>query len=97
MSVFGTAQCPLLTQSGHFVAGILTRHWTAWASSLEHQIQMTRRSFDLGQRTFLQGSLDQNRPDRLDRYDHMFQWNPASLALYEPADIRPGHIVADFG
>jgi hypothetical protein len=27
----------------------------------------------------------------------MFQWNPASLALYEPADIRPGHIVADFG
>ena len=35
--------------------------------------------------------------DRLDRYDRMFQWNPASLALYEPADIRPGHIVADFG
>ena len=30
--------------------------------------------------------------DRLDRYDRMFQWNPASLALYEPADIRPGHI-----
>ena len=27
----------------------------------------------------------------------MFQWNPASSALYEPADIRPGHIVADFG
>jgi len=35
--------------------------------------------------------------DRLDRYDRMFQWNPASLALYEPADIRPGHTVADFG
>jgi len=35
--------------------------------------------------------------DRLDRYGRMFQWNPASLALYEPADIRPGHIVADFG
>src|SRR5215813_6739531 len=27
----------------------------------------------------------------------MFQWNPASSTLYEPADIRPGHIVADFG
>ncbi len=27
----------------------------------------------------------------------MFQWNAASSALYEPADIRLGHIVADFG
>ncbi len=27
----------------------------------------------------------------------MFQWNPASLALYEPADIRPGHVVAELG
>jgi len=34
--------------------------------------------------------------DRLDRYERMFQWSPASAALYEPADIR-GHIVADFG
>jgi len=34
---------------------------------------------------------------RLDRYERMFQWNPASSALYEPADIRAGHIVADFG
>lgn len=36
-------------------------------------------------------------PERLDRYHRMFQWNSASLALYEPADIRPGHIVAEFG
>jgi ubiquinone/menaquinone biosynthesis C-methylase UbiE len=36
-------------------------------------------------------------PDRLDRYQRMFQWNPASSALYEPADIRLGQIVADFG
>lgn len=35
--------------------------------------------------------------DRLDRYQQMFQWNPASSVLYEPADIRPGQIVADFG
>ena len=35
--------------------------------------------------------------DRLDRYERMFQWNPATSALYEPADIRAGHIVADFG
>jgi len=35
--------------------------------------------------------------ERLDRYARMFQWNPASSTLYEPADIRPGHIVADFG
>ena len=36
-------------------------------------------------------------PERLDRYQRMFQWSPASLALYERADIRPGHTVADFG
>jgi ubiquinone/menaquinone biosynthesis C-methylase UbiE len=36
-------------------------------------------------------------PERLDRYQQMFQWNQASLALYEPADIRPGHIVAELG
>lgn len=35
--------------------------------------------------------------DRLDRYQRMFQWNPDSAALYEPADIRPGHTVGDFG
>jgi SAM-dependent methyltransferase len=36
-------------------------------------------------------------PERLDRYQHMFQWNPASSILYEPADIRPGHVVAEYG
>lgn len=36
-------------------------------------------------------------PDRLARYQRMFQWTPASLPLYAPADIRPGHVVADFG
>ena len=35
--------------------------------------------------------------ERLDRYQRMFEWNPASSSLYEPADIRPGQIVADFG
>ena len=35
--------------------------------------------------------------DRLDRYQRMFQWNPASTVLYEPADIGPGHIVGEFG
>jgi ubiquinone/menaquinone biosynthesis C-methylase UbiE len=35
--------------------------------------------------------------DRLDRYQSMFQWNPDSTALYEPADIRLGHTVGDFG
>ena len=36
-------------------------------------------------------------PQRLDRYQHMFQWNPASSILYEPADIRPDHVVAEYG
>ena len=35
--------------------------------------------------------------DRLDRYQRMFQWSPASAVLYDPADIRVGQIVADFG
>jgi ubiquinone/menaquinone biosynthesis C-methylase UbiE len=36
-------------------------------------------------------------PGRLDRYQRLFQWSPAASALYECADIRPGHVVADFG
>ena len=36
-------------------------------------------------------------PARLERYQRMFQWNPASFALYEPAEIGAGHVVADFG
>lgn len=35
--------------------------------------------------------------ERLDRYQRMFAWNPSSKALYESADIRAGHVVADFG
>jgi len=35
--------------------------------------------------------------ERLVRYERMFQWNPASSAVYERADICAGHIVADFG
>jgi ubiquinone/menaquinone biosynthesis C-methylase UbiE len=35
--------------------------------------------------------------DKLDRYQRMFQWNPASSPLYAPADIGVGQIVADFG
>lgn len=35
--------------------------------------------------------------EHLDRYQRMFEWNPASKTLYEPADIRAGHIVAEFG
>jgi ubiquinone/menaquinone biosynthesis C-methylase UbiE len=35
--------------------------------------------------------------DRLDQYQRMFQWSPASSSLYEPAGIETGHVVADFG
>jgi hypothetical protein len=35
--------------------------------------------------------------ERLQRYQQMFEWNPESAALYEPADIQPGHVVAEFG
>ena len=36
-------------------------------------------------------------PERLDRYQRMFEWNPASIVFYEAADIGAGHVVADFG
>ena len=36
-------------------------------------------------------------PDRLARYETMYEWTPAAEAFYEPADIRAGHVVADFG
>jgi ubiquinone/menaquinone biosynthesis C-methylase UbiE len=36
-------------------------------------------------------------PERLDRYEQMFQWTKAYQGLLEPARIEPGHVVADFG
>jgi ubiquinone/menaquinone biosynthesis C-methylase UbiE len=39
----------------------------------------------------------QIEPDRLERYESMFQWNPASANLFEPADVQAGHVVGDFG
>jgi ubiquinone/menaquinone biosynthesis C-methylase UbiE len=35
--------------------------------------------------------------ERLDHYSTMFEWSPASRLLYEPANIRTGHVVAEFG
>jgi SAM-dependent methyltransferase len=36
-------------------------------------------------------------PERLERYEAMFQWNPATAHFYEPAKITKGDQVADFG
>ena len=36
-------------------------------------------------------------PDKLERYQSMFQWNPASRVFYEAAKIRDGHIVGELG
>lgn len=36
-------------------------------------------------------------PDRLDRYEKMFQWSPAFDKALEPAGIEAGQAVADFG
>jgi ubiquinone/menaquinone biosynthesis C-methylase UbiE len=36
-------------------------------------------------------------PERLDRYEEMFQWSPAFDRALEPAGIEAGHAVADFG
>jgi SAM-dependent methyltransferase len=36
-------------------------------------------------------------PERLARYETMYQWTPAADAFYAPADIRAGQVIADFG
>lgn len=36
-------------------------------------------------------------PDRLDRYEDQFTWGERGNRLIEPADIEPGHEVADYG
>jgi ubiquinone/menaquinone biosynthesis C-methylase UbiE len=36
-------------------------------------------------------------PERLDRYEKMFQWNSATESFYEGASIGPGQIIGDFG
>jgi SAM-dependent methyltransferase len=46
--------------------------------------------------TFLEHWLNIG-PERLARYETMYQWTPAAEAFYAPADIRAGHVVADFG
>jgi ubiquinone/menaquinone biosynthesis C-methylase UbiE len=36
-------------------------------------------------------------PQRLARYETMYQWSAAAGDFYAPADIREGHVVVDFG
>jgi ubiquinone/menaquinone biosynthesis C-methylase UbiE len=74
--------------------GSLPRQQTMRAISLGKIIRSRR--YGRGWRPFLQGPINIDQ-DRLDRYQRMFQWSPASLPLYEPADIRLGQVVADFG
>jgi ubiquinone/menaquinone biosynthesis C-methylase UbiE len=36
-------------------------------------------------------------PERVARYETMYQWSAAAEAFYAPADIRTGQVVVDFG
>jgi ubiquinone/menaquinone biosynthesis C-methylase UbiE len=36
-------------------------------------------------------------PERLARYETMYQWSTAAEVFYAPADIRTGQVVVDFG
>lgn len=36
-------------------------------------------------------------PERMERYETMYQWNPASEVFYVPAKLGEGQVVADFG
>jgi SAM-dependent methyltransferase len=36
-------------------------------------------------------------PERMERYETMFRWNPATAGFYAAARIGPGHVVGDFG
>ena len=35
--------------------------------------------------------------ERMERYETMYQWNPATEIFYAPARIGPGQVIADFG
>ena len=37
------------------------------------------------------------KPERMSRYEAMFQWREGHDALIAPAGVSPGHIVADYG
>ena len=47
--------------------------------------------------TFYKDHWVEIEPERLDRYEKMFQWSPANDRLLEPAQIASGQVVADFG
>ena len=36
-------------------------------------------------------------PERMERYETMFEWNPATAHFYAGAEIVPGLVVGDFG
>jgi ubiquinone/menaquinone biosynthesis C-methylase UbiE len=36
-------------------------------------------------------------PERMERYEKMYQWNPATEVFYEPAKIGVGQAIGDFG
>lgn len=36
-------------------------------------------------------------PERMERYETMYQWNPATEIFYAPAKISPGQVIGDFG
>lgn len=36
-------------------------------------------------------------PERMERYETMYQWNPATEVFYEPAKLGPGQVIGDFG
>jgi hypothetical protein len=35
--------------------------------------------------------------ERMERYETLYQWNPATEVFYAPAKIGPGQVIADFG
>lgn len=51
----------------------------------------------MDRRTFYTDHWQQIEPDRIARYERMFEWREGSEALLEDADLRPGQRVLDFG
>ena len=47
--------------------------------------------------TYYRDHWEKIEPERLERYEQFFQWTPAYEALLEPAQLKAGQIVADFG
>jgi ubiquinone/menaquinone biosynthesis C-methylase UbiE len=76
----------LITQSGH-----VSSH------NVFCEIQLCDRLPTMKNKQGLQDHWVNIEPERMERYEKMYQWNPATEVFYQPAKIGVGQAIGDFG